>query len=221
MSRRLIYGICMFYRIGQPTPLIYLTRGGLYMKYNKVDLVKDEVSEVIINTKNILVDFGDRIKLEQTELPKITTIKKQLNNVKKELDKINLVVNNICILYEEFEGYLKEQQEELEANNIVLVSSNKDQLILLIDKNLPDGMGIRRLEDIEDTWKIIYSIAEKENFINKKKKSERIPFYKREEKVIGEMVLIESHDNLLLRIKMEDEANYHEFRIGNSLKYIR
>lgn len=32
------------------------------------------------------------------------------------------------------------------------------------------------------------------------------------------MILIESHDNLLLRIKMKDEANYHEFRIDNSLQ---
>jgi len=115
-------------------------------------------------------------------LPKITTIKKQLNNVKNELDKINIIVNNICILYEEFEGYLKEQQEELETNNIVLVSSNKEQLILLIDKNLLDGMAIRRVEDVKDTWKIVYSIAENENFANKKKKTERIPFYKKEKK---------------------------------------
>lgn len=188
------------------------------MKYDKMNLVKDEVSEVIVNTKNILVDFANRAELQQAELPNIAAIKRQLNKVKKDLDKITIVMDNICILYEEFEDYLKEQQEELETNNIVLVSGNIEQLIVLIDENLPDGMSIRRLKDIEDTWKIIYSIAEKENFAKVKKKSERIPFYKKEEKVIGEMMLIESQDNLLLRIKIEDEVDYHEFHIDNSLK---
>lgn len=37
------------------------------------------------------MDFGDKIKLERFELPKIAMIKKQLNNVKKELDKIQIL----------------------------------------------------------------------------------------------------------------------------------
>jgi len=32
------------------------------------------------------------------------------------------------------------------------------------------------------------------------------------------MTVIESHGNLLLKIKMEDGSNCHEFRLDNSLK---
>jgi len=48
------------------------------MKCNKVDLVKDEVSEVIINTKNILVDFGERKKLSRLNCLKLQRLKNSL-----------------------------------------------------------------------------------------------------------------------------------------------
>ena len=127
------------------------------MERDKADLIKDEVNKVIINTKNILIDFKDRIKLGQDELPKIPALRKQLENIKGELGKINSVISRICVLYEEFEGYLEEQQKELDANSIVLVDGNREQLILLIDENLPDGMGIRGI--IMQVWLMLGTLA--------------------------------------------------------------
>jgi hypothetical protein len=184
---------------------------------DKMDLVKDDVSKVIIETRNILVDFKKEIKLQQDKLPNIAAIKKQLDSIKGEIHEIKKFDKNIRDLFEDFEDYLKEQQEALETNNIILVSGNKDQLIALIDENLPDGMGIRKLRDTKDTWKIIYSIAKKEN-PSKREKKEKIPFYRKEEKVIGEMMLVEYQDDLILKVKIGDEVNYHELRIDNSLK---
>ena len=48
-------------------------------------------------------------------------------------------------------------QKELDANSIVLVDGNREQLILLIDENLPDGMGIRGI--IMQVWLILGALA--------------------------------------------------------------
>ncbi len=193
-------------------------KGGLYLNGENIELVKDEVSEVIIKTKDTLVEFADKIKSQHNEMPDIQALKRQLNNIKTELDKIKIVVNNISILNEDFQKYLIEQQDELVNNNSVLVSKNKGQLILLINQNLPDGLSIRRLVDSEVTWNIVYSVEEREDPTKKKKRSNRIPFYRKGETSIGKMELVETQNDLLLRIKIEDEDKYHEFRIENSLK---
>lgn len=128
------------------------------------------------------------------------------------------MVDSITYLYKEFEGFLEQQQYELEKSNLILLKCCKKQLIELINENLPDGMNVRKLEDIEDKWKITLSSNEGNQPTNSKKKSKGICFYNKEEKPIGEMVLTEAQEELLIRIKILDEVIYQDFKIDNTLR---
>lgn len=188
------------------------------MSENDTELIRDEVSEIITHTKDIVVDFRNKVKFKREELPDIAEVKRQLDGVKKQLDFIKSVTDGIKTLYDELEEFLDERQVELQGKNFIIITKRKEQLISLIHGNLPDNMNIYELEDNENAWNIVLSLIETREHTRKKKKVDKKHFYEKDEKIIGEILLEEANDELLIKVRIQDEVNYQEFKIENPLR---
>lgn len=183
-----------------------------------IELVRDEVSEIITHTKDIVADFRNKVKFKRAELPDIIEVKRQLDSIKKQLDSIKSVTDSIKTLYDELEEFLDERQVELQGKNFIIITERKEQLISLIHGNLPDNMNLYELEDNENAWDIVLSLIETREHTKKKKKVDKKYFYEKDEKIIGEIILEETSDELLIKVKIQHELNYQEFKIENPLR---
>lgn len=127
-------------------------------------------------------------------------------------------MDNINVLYDELEGFLDERHEELQGKKITILEKGKEQMIELIHANLPDNMNLYKSEGNENIWNIVLLLSEPKEATKKKKSVEKKHFYNKDEKIIGEMVIEEIENQLLIKIKVKDESNYQEFKIENSFR---
>lgn len=181
-------------------------------------IMKDEVSKVITNTLEGMGKFESKLKLSKRELTDIKNIEDELRSIINQLDDIKKIINKVAGLYAGLEIFLEQKQDDLERSNFALLKYRKKQIITLVDENLPDEMEVRKLENNEDKWKIVLLSDINIDLIDGRKKSKYTDFYKKQEETIGEMLLTEVEDELLIRIKMQDESVYQDFKVDNALK---
>lgn len=181
-------------------------------------IVKNEVSKVIADTRKVISDFENKFRFKEAELKGFKDIKAEFKKIIGQLDRINEVVNIAILLYQQFGEYLDQQQDELKHSSMVLYRCCKEQLIDLINENLPDEMSIRKLENRTDIWKVVLIKNYNNMSLNSLKELKKICFYKKEEKTIGEILLMEDMNELMIKIKILGDSTCRDFRIDNALK---
>lgn len=188
------------------------------MLEHEIKLIRDEVSDIIIETKEIVADFRDKVELKKAELPNISEIKRQLKEVSTQLNLIKRVTDDIKGLYGELDEVLGTRQRELEGKNYEIITKRKKQFIDLVHANLPDKMNLYEKVDNGIAWNIVLSLAENKEYSAKKKNIEKRHFYEKDQKIIGELMFEETSDELFIKVRIQEEPNYQEFKIENPLR---
>ena len=181
------------------------------------EIIKDDLSILITEVCKGIDDFDKMFKNIKSELTDIDKIKRELNNIVGQLDNAKKVINKIKELNEDFEEYLLRQKLEMEKRNITIIKEGKEQLLELINQNLPDAMEIRKVIDNDNKLIIILKSDLNLKLDNKKNKIKNIIFYNKEEITIGDLLLIEEKEKLIINIKMQRDNNGQDFIIDNVL----
>lgn len=187
----------------------------------KRKVVKEELNKIILAIEEKISNLERDLKREKKGLIDIDTIQKELNKISKQLGNYKTIINNTLNLYKDFEEFLKQQQNDLKNSNIIIIEVHKEQLIKLINENLPDTMSVRKLENVVDQWKIILKTNEKaedNQSILGKKSIKKINYFIDGENFIGDMSLFEAEGEAFIKIKILGEETFQDFKIDNPLK---
>lgn len=167
----------------------------------KEDLLKSEISNILMETKDELNRFKKEVECTESSLEEIKKIQSQLSAVQGRLKELNDIAKNANNLYKKASKMLGDKKKELIKINRDIISEGWKQVIVLIDNNLPDYMRLNAIKGLEQ--QILIEVIEHQNT---------------QPKIIGTVQIIDYEDKNILQVKMEKHVEIKEFEIENSFR---
>lgn len=174
------------------TPLSYLT---------KDERLKGQISSILMDTKDELNKLKKEVKHTESNLEEIKSIQYELRSIQGKLNNLEHLWKDIHKLYRDAGKMLENKKGELAEINRDIINEGKDQVIVLIDNNLPDYMELNILDTMEQCYTI--ELVGCENI---------------QSKSIGTVQFIEFENKDILRIKMIKDLEVRDFEIENPFR---
>lgn len=174
------------------TQLSYLT---------KDEILKSEISNILMETKDELNRFKKEVERTENSLEEIKRIQSELSDIQGRLKNLEHIGKDVNKLYKAAGKMLEGKKKELAKINRDIISEGREQVITLIDNNLPDYMRLNVVEGTE-AHRVI-ELLEHENM---------------QPKSIGIVKIIEREDRNILQVKLEKDSEIKEFEVENPFR---
>lgn len=167
----------------------------------KEEILKNEINNILMETKNELNNFKKEVERTESSFEDIKMIQKELSHIQNRLKNLEHIGTDVKKRYKAAGQMLEGKKKELAQINRDIVSEGKNQVMILIDNNLPDYMRLNSVEGEEDSC-IIELISDKGI------KSMRI----------GMVQFIENKHRTVVQVKMERDSEVKEFEVENPFR---
>lgn len=115
----------------------------------KDEILKSEISNLLMETKDELNRFKKEVEHTESSLDEIKKIQSELSAIQGRIRNLSDIAKDANKLYKAAGKMLEDKKKELTKINRDIISEGWQQVLILIDNNLPDYMRLNVVEGLE------------------------------------------------------------------------